>query len=282
MGVPLAAVHAEMKKRDLDPSLLELDAAHPLPLHLQVHPVMLEFTSQLSWRTLLHANTSMATARTLVCSLTMSFPNTILFSYYFFLGYFNHSDFVECLAVVMDPHSHYTIPRTMRIGSPTQNMIDTILEPVLKETAIATAGGSVWVRPAVGSLGAQDAVFLTLDLTSPGTSIDEEQACELILQSLPLALRSCCTTCVALTHPLRSNCVRVMLVSPVLPPVNVLVELGTLQLERGEVHANNNALQEAARKSLLEAGLHMVAAYASEQAGFILHDLAASLTPKIE
>ncbi len=43
MGVPLAAVHAEMKKRDLDPSLLELDAAHPLPLHLQVHPVMLEF-----------------------------------------------------------------------------------------------------------------------------------------------------------------------------------------------------------------------------------------------
>ena len=44
MGVPLAAVHAEMKKRDLDPSLLELDAAHPLPLHLQVHPVMLEFT----------------------------------------------------------------------------------------------------------------------------------------------------------------------------------------------------------------------------------------------
>ncbi len=73
-----------------------------------------------------------------------------------------------------------------------------------------------------------------------------------------------------------------MLVSPVLPTVNVLVELGTLQLERGEVHANNNALQEAARKSLLEAGLHMVAAYASEQAGFILHDLAASLTPKIE
>ena len=75
-----------------------------------------------------------------------------------------------------------------------------------------------------------------------------------------------------------------MLVSPVLPPVNVLVELGTLQLERGEVHvhANNKALQEAARKSLLEAGLHMVAAYASEQAGFILHDLAASLSPKIE
>ena len=201
-----------------------------------------------------------------------------------FLGYFNHSDFVECLAVVMDPHSHYTIPRTMRIGSPTQNMIDTILEPVLKETAVATAGGSVWVRPAVGSQGAQDAVFLTLDLTSPGTSIDEEEACEMILQSLPLALRSCCTTCVALTHPFRSNCVRVMLVSPVLPPVNVLVELGTLQLERGEVHvhANNNALQEAARKSLLEAGLYMVAAYASEQAGFILHDLAASLSPKIE
>ena len=172
----------------------------------------------------------------------------------------------------------------MRIGSPTQNMIDTILEPVLKETAVAIAGGSVWIRPAVSSQGTKDSVFLTLDLTSPGTSIDEEEACELILQSLPSELRSCCTTCVALTHPLRSNCVRVMLVSPVLPPVHVLAALGKLQLERGEVHVhtNNNALQEAALKSFLEAGLHMVAVYGSEQAGFILHDLAASLSPKIE
>jgi len=201
-----------------------------------------------------------------------------------FLGYFKHSDFVECLAVVMDPRSQYKVPRTMRIGNPTQNMIDTILEPVLKETAVAIAGGSVWIRPAVSSQGTKDSVFLTLDLTSPGTSIDEEEACELILQSLPSALRSCCTTCVALTHPLRSNCVRVMLVLPVLPPVHVLAALATLQLERGEVHvhANNNTLQEAAHKSFLEAGLPMVAVYASEQAGFILHDLAASLSPKIE
>jgi hypothetical protein len=75
-----------------------------------------------------------------------------------------------------------------------------------------------------------------------------------------------------------------MLVSPVLPPVHVLAALATLQLERGEVHvhANNNTLQEAAHKSFREAGLHMVEVYASEQAGFILHDLAASLSPKIE
>jgi hypothetical protein len=44
LGIPPAAIRAELSKRRLPPDLIDLQPTHQLPADLQTQPVMVEFT----------------------------------------------------------------------------------------------------------------------------------------------------------------------------------------------------------------------------------------------
>eukprot|EP01031_Cornospumella_fuschlensis_P039901 gene39901-48588_t len=204
-GVPPHALHSELAKRGISVSLLDADPQSELPLDHQLHPVAVEFTEV----------------------------------YLDDRAFFEHSgsrDFLDGYAVVMNPAMHNRTPQTIRLGTPSDNVIEKILEPILHESVAPLLDScNIWRSP-TGSdenhnVSTASSVFLSMDFTIPNErTIDE------VVAAVPEQLREQSTSCVAFPHPLRTSTVRVMCVMSFIPSLSTFTELASMQILRGEMH----------------------------------------------
>lgn len=197
-----------------------------------------------------------------------------------FMAHSASRQFLDGYAVVMDPSLHYTVPQTLRVGTPSQNMIDTILEPVLKEQVVDSAGAKIFQTPPPPP---HVPALLSFDMPQPPQSSPDAAttSCQHAIQSLPPALVSACTTCAAFPHPFRAHCIRVLLIFSSLPMAHALAGLHTIGLQRGElyVQAGDDHALKLARAALQEASLTCICALGGDQAGHIMHSLSSELRP---
>ncbi|KAI9002543.1 hypothetical protein DFJ74DRAFT_695989 [Hyaloraphidium curvatum] len=232
MGVPLPAVIAGLEKMGIDASLVDLDPSAQLPEALQAHPVRLEFTEL----------------------------------YLDDLAMIEHSgsrDYLDGHAIVMTPGLAYSTPLTVSLGTPSEFMVEKILEPALKaEQQPDVPGTFLWRAP---PRPPGDSVFLSLDFA--GTA-------EAVAASLPPAFVNGCTTLVAFQHPLREDTARVMCVLAALPPAEVIGAVAALKPVRGQSHVTSGGEEAAAktRQAFKAAGLD-VPVNNGKWTGYVLHQL---------
>lgn len=116
VGVPEAALRAELLKAGLQVELLDLNLDSVLPETLQTTPVFVELTE-------LYLDEK---------------------------GFMEHAgsrDYLDGYAVVMRPELVFSTPRTVRIGSPTAMLQEKILEPILKEEVASLPKGCLLWSP---------------------------------------------------------------------------------------------------------------------------------------
>jgi hypothetical protein len=207
VGAPRHAVLAELEKRKVDLILLDADLDVELPVSMQSRPVMLEFIE-------------------------------VYLDERSFMEHAGSRDFLDGHAVVMNPSLHYSIPRTLLLGTPPASLVDSILDPVLKAEAIPNATGSfVWRRaPASAATAAGDASATAL------VSIEMHcEDCNSLIPRLSPAALDPCSTVVAFPHPLRPGVARLIcVVSSLAGTVEIAQELSKLQPIRGEIHLFNS------------------------------------------
>eukprot|EP00455_Lapot_gusevi_P040657 TRINITY_DN4619_c0_g1_i1.p1 TRINITY_DN4619_c0_g1~~TRINITY_DN4619_c0_g1_i1.p1 ORF type:complete len:340 (-),score=64.18 TRINITY_DN4619_c0_g1_i1:123-1142(-) len=233
VGIPAPAVRAELAKRGLDPELVNLAPDAELPADLQTQPVALEFTE-------------------------------IYLDERAFMQHAGSRDYLDGHAVVMNPAMHYIVPSTVRLGTPPASLIESCLEPILREiVAPLPEGCHVWRTPPMTD---QNAMFLSLDVDSDSPAS--------VAAALPSAFREHCTTCLVFAHPLRAG-LRVMCVLPTLPPA--LPELSALPIVRGEAFVQCDEAVGTVRAALEAAGLGVVSVNATQAVGHVLHPRAAEL-----
>jgi hypothetical protein len=197
-GASIHAVHAELRKRRIDLELLDQPDAALLPESQQLHPVAVELTE-------------------------------IYLDERAFMEHAGSRDYLDGYSTVMNPAMHNRTPQTIRLGTPCENIVEKILEPILHEHVVEMPPGcSLWRCPTIHTVSA----FLSLDfaLSSFGGSAEATVA------ALPEELRVQCTSCVAFPHPLREDTLRVMIVLSQLPSVETLGALAALRPCRGEIH----------------------------------------------
>ena len=232
VGIPPAAVRAELAKRGIDPALVDQANDALLPETLQMTPVKVEFTElYLDERS--------------------------------FMEHAGSRDYLDGYAVVMNPALHYRTPTTVRVGTPPPGMVDRILEPVLHERVEPVQPGcAVWRRPAAGLPDASRAVLLALD-------VDRTDAATLAA-ALPPAFREHCTTCLVFAHPLRDGTARLVAVLPSPDALAGLAALMPARGEAhcAEEPADVAATLRAA---LDAAGLGLATVNGTERVGYILH-----------
>lgn len=189
-GTPRPVVEQEIRKRGLDVSALDLlvtssDASVPIPLppslQNKIQPVYLEFTE-------------------------------VYLDERAFMEHAASRQYLDGYAVVMNPAAFYRTPVTYRLGTPTQNLIDTILEPVLKDTPLPMVPNGNLFNRALASeqeTSSEDAaVHLLISLDVSGTNANE------VASQFTQEFVTRCSLFVAFEHPLRSevSVVRVMFV----------------------------------------------------------------------
>lgn len=249
LGIPRPAVLMNMTKLGLAADLLELDPEAELPKSLRAQPVALEFTE-------------------------------VYLDERAFMEHAGSRDYLDGHSVVMRPALMYSVPRTVRLGTPPVSMVERILEPILREEVAPLPDGcAVWRRPP-GCDGA--AMLMSLDLPSA----NEDQSCAAaaaVASSLPSSLTDLCSTFVAFAHPLRPGTTRLLCVLPCLPPAPALEALAALRPARGEAHVTGTGVEaavEAARAAMSQAGLGMVTVNASDCVGYVLHERAPEVHSK--
>lgn len=268
-GVPPHAVQAELVKRRIDPALVDADPAQPLPIEQQLHPVTLEFTE-------------------------------IYLDERAFMEHAGSRDYLDGYGIVMNPAMHNRTPQTIRLGTPSDNLIEKILEPILHENVVHLPEDCfIWRKPDIIPSDDCGSVFLSLDFSSNISSIDESS--DMIVASvssrIPASFKAECTSCVSFLHALRERTVRVMCVLPQLPSTAALSELvAVLQPVRGEAHITVNktsdytdatddrgpdavrSLVEQLQSMLLQVGLgDTIAVNKSAYSGYALHTKASQL-----
>lgn len=246
-GIPMPAVHGDLLRRGLDPSLLELDLTSELPMELQLQPVLLEFTEvYLDERAFtLHAGSR---------------------------------DYLDAYGAVMQPELMYSQPRTIRFGTPPASMVERILEPMLHEEVLPVVQGcQVWQRPGNTDSHQDTSIFLSLEFPVPQEGA--EGGATTTAAALTTEFREHCTTCLVFNHPMRPDTIRLMCVLSAFPPQPVLAGLLSLNPVRGEAHTTNrhDETAERVRTALADAGLSIVTVNASEYVGYPLHQRASDL-----
>lgn len=202
VGVPQHAVRGELLKRGLDPDSINLSLDSELPQSLQTQPVALEFTE-------------------------------IYLDERAFMEHAGSRDYLDGYAVVMNPSLHYTVPFTIRMGTPSQYLIDSILDPVLKEIPITLPKQcKVWSPPIVPI---KTPLFLSLDIYQENDATTPET----LLQTFSEGFLTYCTTFTVFPHPLRSQCLRVVCIVPSFPMISWWEELTRVQILRGEIHCQD-------------------------------------------
>lgn len=230
VGVPRPAIEADLVRRGIDTWLLDADEDTPLPDSLQSQPVIIEFTELYLDRR----------------------------SFYEHAG---SKDYLSAYGEIMVP-GLLNRQITIRIGTPTEDLVEQILVPMLKEKVEPVPAGCVLWQPPKAD--AKDSVLLSIDIS--GTA-DE------IAQMLPSKLREECTTCIAFAHPMRPGAVRVLCVLSTPPKAHTLAGLSTLSLMGIEVHCDEVHCPRMAEMLRL-ASLDGNCVVNGIQAGYVLHEKA--------
>mmetsp|Transcript_12331 Transcript_12331/g.16945 ORF Transcript_12331/g.16945 Transcript_12331/m.16945 type:complete len:361 (+) Transcript_12331:16-1098(+) len=249
-GANLQAVHAELRKRDIDPVLLEADDSTVLPESLQQHPIAVEFTE-------------------------------VYLDERAFMEHAGSRDYLDGYAVVTNPAMHNKTPITLRLGTPPNRLIETILEPVLKEDVRTMPEKALlWNKPTT-STTATDIItsqFWALDFATLGRSLEE------VLATVPDSMKAKATTTAMFFHPHRDDIVRVMMVLPQIPCAETIQMLTTASPVRGEVHimrgmeVDESPMVEDLRGVLHSFGLDVVLVNSSLCVGYVLHEKAMELS----
>lgn len=240
VGIPRAAVTADMVRRSLDPKLIDLNLSDALPIGLQERPVIVEcFELYLDERA--------------------------------FNEHAGSKDYLAAYGAVMKPGLQNR-QCTVRLGTPTSNLVEKILEPMLKEVvAPVPSACTIWRRPVASD---HTAAILSLDVA---VDLAAQDAVEAVAAKIPAGLRDRCTTCVAFLHPLRLKTVRILCILSSLPEQSVFRDFAALRPLRGEVYCEE-AVREAVRVTLEEAGLGLVSSLnAADFVGYLIHERAPDL-----
>lgn len=235
-GVPRPAVVAELVRQGLDACLLDLEASALLQPELQQAPVAVECTE-------------------------------LYLDERAFNEHAGSRDYLDAIAAVMNP-ALKTRTCTMRAGTPSDFLVERVLEPMLKETVIPMLSDSfIWRGP----IQREAEIFLSLDV-----ALDGERAEEL-LGAIPTEVEKCFVMKLAFAHPLRATTTRFMGVLSSVPPGG-LEWLNTHPVSRGEVHCDPSS-EERVRHDLQAVGLdHLVQVNSSTSVGYILHTRAHELS----
>ena len=142
VGVPRPAVIADMVRRGIDPQLLDFDPSSILPETMQEAPVMLECTE-------------------------------IYLDERSFYEHAGSKDYLQAYGEVMTPGLQNN-QITIRLGTPTDDIVDKILEPMLKERVESFPETcTLWQNPATSP---QSAMLLAMDVSG---DIDQVPICYL-------------------------------------------------------------------------------------------------------
>jgi hypothetical protein len=246
IGSSVAAIQADMKKRNIPLELIDMPPETELPDNLREKPVALEFTE-------------------------------VYLDERAFMEHAGSREYFDGYAVIMRPGSVNRPPTTIRIGTPTKNVVENILEPVLKEQACPLEPGNFVWRGADthnhNNASHDSHVFLSLDLKASTTEWKPEEE-----------FASLCSTLVQFAHPLREDVIRVIAVLSKLSLPVLIETLSVLQPIRGEAWVANRSTTAELSVALREAGLEMVNVWDAEGksegshcAGYILHASAMEL-----
>ena len=234
VGVPRPAVIADLVRRGIDPQLLDDEPDTKLPESMRNKPsVMLEFTElYLDQR-----------------------------SFYEHAG---SRDYLNAYGEVMMPGLQQR-QVTVRLGTPTAEIEEKILKPMLKERVQPIqAPCKLWTKP---EATCGSGILLALDVSG-----DADQ----VTFSLPPKLCDESTTCVVLPHPFREGRVRVLCVLQNMPDKNILEGLAALQLNGIEAHCEESN-QEQLQEILKSASLDHITTTTTNHCGYLIHSQAYGL-----
>lgn len=232
VGVPRPAVVADLNRRGFDASLLDAALSDPLPDTMREDPVMLEFTE-------LYLDER---------------------SFYEHAG---SRDYLDAYGEVLSPGLQNRAV-TVRLGTPTDDIAEKILAPMLKEKVEPVPEDcTLWKRLAV----TDDAGGFLLAISAVG-STDE------VVAKMPAALLEESSSNVAFPHPLSEERVRVLCFLPSPPSVETLLELSsTLQPAGIEIHCRESRQSEI--MSLVEqASLETLVVIDTTGSGYVVHQKA--------
>ncbi len=237
VGIPRTAVAADLGKRGIDPSYLDLELSDELPPALQGQkPLAVEFTE-------------------------------VYLDERSFMEHAGSRDYLDNYGIIMSPGLYNRKPTTLRLGHPSQNLIDTILEPMLNEEVVSLdTYSTVWRKPNKNT----DSHFLiSIDLTSQPVE-KGHFLCQ---------LKENCVWSVSFSHPIRPDVFRVMAVIPSWRDLtfDLFEELAKLHPVQGEIHASRDDVASQIQDALTVAGVTSITINATKSVGYILHEKAAHL-----
>jgi len=242
VGMPAGAVASELRRRGLtDPSLLHLSLEDALPASLQLRPVGVECTE-------------------------------VYLDERAFMEHVGSRDYLDSYGAVMNP-ALMNAQNTLRLGTPPQKLVDTILDPSLKCTEASTHEQGVWrlgaakamalrsaaaaaaaaapdsssVAAPAAAAAADDlqslryAVLLSLDVANAAADDDAAAAATAaaVSASLPASFLAGCTSCVSFLHARRPRTTRLLVIwgqQGATPTAERLAPLAALRPLRGEAH----------------------------------------------
>lgn len=231
MGVPRPAVIADLIRRNLDTGLLDADPSTSLPEAMQETPVMIECTE-------------------------------IYLDERSFYEHVGSKDYLAAYGEVMEP-ALQNKQCTIRLGTPTAEIVDKILAPMLKERVEPLHETCVlWKRPS--SESSQTSLFLAINALG---SVDQ------VLGMLPVSIREGSTTFVAFAHPLREGMTRVLCVRPGLPDDGMWRDLAGIAIAGIEVHCSK-AHCESVRDTIEVAAFGCQTVVSEVPCGYLIHERA--------
>lgn len=234
VGVSRPAVVADLVRRGIDPDLLDAEPDASLPSDMQQNPVMIEFTE-------LYLDER---------------------SFYEHAG---SRDYLDAYGVVMQP-GLMNRQATVRLGTPTADIVEKILDPMLKaKHEPVPANCHLWRAPVTVP---ESGVFLSMDAIG---SVDD------VMEKLPLGLRENSTTCVGFVHPFQEERVRIICILPQLPTGDMLTGLSQAPLKRVEAHCQEKDM-ESLRQMVAGANLDGLMVLRSTESGYAIHEKACNVT----
>lgn len=239
IGVPRLAVEADMRRRRLDPELLDVDASSPLPEGLQQKPVVIECTELYLGREA-------------------------------FYDHVGSTDYLDAYEGVMQPYLQNR-QCTFRFGDPAPDITEKILQPMLKETAISvTQSCCLWRSPL---MDAKNPTLLSLNFEQP--EVDRAA----VARALTDVLGDQYISCISFPHPCHHGIMRLLCLSLGLLTRSVLEKIGTLQVVSGEVFCDDSSTQSVRRLAQQVDLGRKLPVNESEHVGYWLHDRVFELKP---
>lgn len=184
-------------------------------------------------------------------------------------AFFEHAgsrDYLKAYGDVMAP-GLMNRTTTVRLGRPTEYIVEKILGPMLKERVEPLVGDCTVWRPMRDAVLGKNVMILSSNAVG---LVDD------VALKVPRGLVELSTSHVVFAHPLRDGRVRVMCVLSDLPDAGTFDGLAALPLEGLEVHCEDTHREHVLE--LLGSVLPNVACHVSPlQAGYVLHEKAGQL-----